>query len=571
MESPYRRAAGSEMLERASSRGLVDEVVSQFADSFAFLRELVQNAIDAGSPTVDVEISHDPDARLARVVVRDRGEGMDRELLEGSLLVLFRSTKDQDVSKIGKFGIGFASVLAARPNIVIVETSRGGQRYTLHLSPDLSYQIFEPGPSTRTGTSVELEIPIAGLAFTQFVARCHDALRRWCRHTLVPIRLLLRRWHTGELHNESLLPQLGHGHVGEDGRFEVRIDAPLGLDDVVVQVHGVSADGCTEAVVGLVQKDQVRASFYNRGLLLYESTVSLVPGVTFKVLDARLGHTLSRDDVRRDDVFHQAMELVRQLAERDLPAALADELARAAASDGARWRELFDAVDAAGLTLTADQWSFPLAAPLAGALAQRASALPRRVWATAAQTPLVEALAAAGLPVLGPLAPALHGAVERRSRRELRIVEHELTLVELAPMDAADTALLAALSALLAHAHRAPRELWLASFQGAFAAAAWVTGGPRQALVVLDERRWVIEPAQASASAFSRWGSRSIALNVGARLIDAARRRSLAEPLQAAALLARAILLQQEELDEAASLRLLEYTLERLALGEEPA
>ena len=53
-----------------------------------------------------------------RVAVRDRGEGMTRDIIENQLLVLFRSTKEKDDTKIGKFGIGFASVLAPDPEVV---------------------------------------------------------------------------------------------------------------------------------------------------------------------------------------------------------------------------------------------------------------------------------------------------------------------------------------------------------------------------------------------------------------------------------------------------------------------
>src|SRR5262245_39466129 len=103
--APYRTADNDERAEAPRDPGIVGEVIAQFADPFAFLRELVQNAIDAGTPSVEVRIDHVAEGGIVRVTVRDRGEGMTREIVEDQLLVLFRSTKEHDDSKIGKFGI----------------------------------------------------------------------------------------------------------------------------------------------------------------------------------------------------------------------------------------------------------------------------------------------------------------------------------------------------------------------------------------------------------------------------------------------------------------------------------
>ena len=80
---------------------------------------------------------------------------MTRDILENQLLVLFRSTKEHDRTKIGKFGIGFVSVLAPNPEVVVVNTAREGRRLSLHLYRDLSYELFDAGPATQTGTTCE--------------------------------------------------------------------------------------------------------------------------------------------------------------------------------------------------------------------------------------------------------------------------------------------------------------------------------------------------------------------------------------------------------------------------------
>src|SRR4029079_304220 len=96
-------------------RDAVTQMVRQFADALAFYRELVQNSIDAGATSIEVRISlqsDDAGQPTLRIVVSDDGCGMDRAAIETCLLVLFRSSKDGDATKIGKFGVGFFSVFA---------------------------------------------------------------------------------------------------------------------------------------------------------------------------------------------------------------------------------------------------------------------------------------------------------------------------------------------------------------------------------------------------------------------------------------------------------------------------
>src|SRR5262245_53282464 len=103
-------------------------MVRQFADPHAYYRELVQNSIDAGATRVDVSLSFVSDnggdaaadaaavtQGVLHIAVADDGGGMDQATIERGLLVLFRSTKDGDPTKIGKFGVGFFSVFAAGP------------------------------------------------------------------------------------------------------------------------------------------------------------------------------------------------------------------------------------------------------------------------------------------------------------------------------------------------------------------------------------------------------------------------------------------------------------------------
>jgi hypothetical protein len=553
VDGPFRSAPREVGVEAPRDRGIVGDVVAQFADKLAFYRELVQNAIDAGTQTVDVELRHDAGAAAMRVVVRDRGEGMDRELIENSLLVLFRSTKDRDPTKIGKFGIGFSSVLAPAPRVVVIDTARGGRRLVVHLHPDLSYQLFEAGPATRNGTAIELELPIEPGEVRGFVERSRDALLRWCRHASVPIRFIAR------------------GSRGEP-LAEERIDIPLALEGALVQVRGVSADGETTAVVGLMPGAAVYSGFCNRGLMLHHSDQPLAgERVGFKVLDARLGHTLSRDDVRRNEAYDAALDLVRRLVRHDLRRAVALALAEAAVHDRARWRVLFEAIDAAQLTLGPDEWVLPLLAPIGDATVIAAERLPRRrrAWADIAPSPLVDALAAAGVPVVAVLAPGVRQRIASAAERALVDVHAVLTLVTGVTPDDAERAMFEHLARFLEDAEREPSEILLGELYGALGGRPWISGGPDHAEVVVDAQRWVIERDVGMANPFRRFRRRALVLNAGDPVTQGARRRAARDPLEAAAMLARSVLLHHGELDAAASERILHATVGRLGLGRD--
>ncbi|MCZ7683399.1 MAG: ATP-binding protein [Sandaracinaceae bacterium] len=105
----------------------------------------------------------------ATVSVRDDGCGMGREILEEQLTVLFRSGKEGR-RKIGKFGVGFVSVLAVQPKLVAVKSSQGkGEQWTLHLHPDQTYELFRAEGGGASGTTVTLHVPMEKGALASFV------------------------------------------------------------------------------------------------------------------------------------------------------------------------------------------------------------------------------------------------------------------------------------------------------------------------------------------------------------------------------------------------------------------
>src|SRR5262245_10231748 len=185
--APY-RSRREDKPAAAPRTGLVADMVRQFADPYAFLRELVQNGIDAGASALSVHISRES-GDLAITTVTDDGTGMTPEIMEGPLLTLFSSSKEDDLTKIGKYGVGFVSVFALEPEEVQVLTFRDGRAYLLRLYLDHRYTIEEAPSRSGSGTSVALLKRMDSAAFSVHAAACRVSLRRWCRHAERPIRL----------------------------------------------------------------------------------------------------------------------------------------------------------------------------------------------------------------------------------------------------------------------------------------------------------------------------------------------------------------------------------------------
>lgn len=125
-------------------------------DDWVFLRELIQNARDARARHIEIETS--VDEQSVRIVCRDDGTGMSRATLEEHLLRLFSSTKAEDAGGvIGRFGVGFWSVLRFHPGRILVDTVHESGRMALEI--DVAGSVARVVESTRgrRGTTVELE------------------------------------------------------------------------------------------------------------------------------------------------------------------------------------------------------------------------------------------------------------------------------------------------------------------------------------------------------------------------------------------------------------------------------
>lgn len=613
--APYRARQESAPTPASPTTGLVADMVRQFADPYAFLRELVQNGIDAGATSLEVRIERAADGTVATSVTDD-GSGMSLDVIQGPLLTLFESSKEGDTKKIGKYGVGFVSVFATDPDEVQVNTWRDGQAWLVRLLKDHSYEVNDAGPREGSGTTVtllrRLSEPAGGAerrevdaslksallgqtqagkasevveerraaalaaylvkpdapredALARHEVRAVEALRTWCRHAQCPIHITV----------------VDHGSREEPRR--ARIDRPLEvvspfsvtetLDDEIY-VAGTSAGsyylgdlGGKKELAPEIERGETFAGFYNRGLTLYETEHPLsddLRGIRFKVMSPHLQHTLSRDNVRRDEAFERVIGRVREIVKGPLRQKLLVELARRAerAAQGEGEMEYAGALEAAlcpALAPDADTITLPLTDPVGGSSVLRGIGAHVHIGGkllrgkpllrgepllrAAASNDLTRALAAAGTRVFRCSPAALAPAIEQRFSIDLEDPHAMFALVSRWPVekvDARDQALCADVHEALATAGQGVAGVWLGSIQGAWAKHA--------AVVVPDssevDRVYSAEELRRFWASFSK--KYVLLLNPSAEVVLLARKRGAADRGSAAILLARVLLLEAQ-------------------------
>jgi hypothetical protein len=433
-------------------------LVNQFARPLDFVRELAQNAIDAGSPRIAVTVGWEPPAPRARegvwhVRVQDWGEGMDESLIDTQLTRLFASTKENDLTKIGKFGIGFTSIFALRPDAVLLRTGRHGEAWELLFHPDRTFDKIRLSEPVH-GTTITLYKTMAERRVDPLVQELRFVLAYWCEHSDTPITF------TDLTRGEAPPTVLG------DDPFEAfadprsapvePINRPLTLEAPLEIRH---TEPAIDVAIGYA--DAPRFGFYNGGLTLLNTQNAEVLGrhaevlghLAFKVKHDHLEHTLTRDNVLRDEHWERAMsavlrahdtlrdhlaDRVEALVHEDAPLdAWHARLAAEASATGAEaWRE-----GLAGRPLFRDQAGRPLTTDAIRAQEARVG----RVLVTSGRPGLDSALDALGMQLVAdsPGTRALLMATEEpplfdflRGRREVRAAEEVFVQPSLLEPDA---------------------------------------------------------------------------------------------------------------------------------------
>jgi hypothetical protein len=266
-----------------------ENLVDQFSDPFTFYRELIQNAMDAGSNQIDVGCEYDEQTQRVTVTVADSGEGMSERTIEEQLTKLFSSTKEHDLTKIGKFGIGFVSIFAIQPECVLLDTGKDGNFWRVVFPGTTTYLLYRLSAPVE-GTTIRLFKRIPPVAWPEFLQRSEDTIRYWCGYSETQVNF-----------NGRLLTQ------------ELAVDSPCS-----VEVRGPG----TRAVIGMTSEALPEFGMYNHGLTLKQGREDLLPGLTFRIKSNYLEHTLTRDNVIVDKNYHKAMAILNRAAEHELVDAL---------------------------------------------------------------------------------------------------------------------------------------------------------------------------------------------------------------------------------------------------------
>jgi hypothetical protein len=314
----------------------MENLVNQFARPMDFLRELAQNSMDAGTPRVDVVLTYESDGSegVLSIAVIDYGEGMDEGIIDNQLTRLFSSNKEEDLTKIGKFGIGFTSVFAIKPDAVLLHTGRHGEYWEILFHPDRSFE-KRSVEIPYSGTKVTLFKRMSEKEALAFASEAEFVLTYWCEHAQIPIYFESKL--SEPVTSESAAPSADPFAAFEsDGLANTkRIDRPLGLSDAACVVDWEEDD--FHVVMGYTASPQY--GFYSGGLTLVSSDNPDVLGgyfatlghLTFKLKSDALEHTLTRDNVLKDDQWERLMGVLKQAHQR-LRKQLASVLARQVAS-----------------------------------------------------------------------------------------------------------------------------------------------------------------------------------------------------------------------------------------------
>ena len=151
-------------------------------DAWIFVRELLQNARDAGARRVEWNIAQLGDDVLLSCA--DDGEGMDLDHARRYLFSLYTSSKEGARDQIGCFGVGFWSILRFTPDRILISSCpRDKAAWAIELDGELRHAVQrQPPPSVGT----KIVLVRAGLA-SDVVAQVARAVREnarflTCRH-----------------------------------------------------------------------------------------------------------------------------------------------------------------------------------------------------------------------------------------------------------------------------------------------------------------------------------------------------------------------------------------------------
>lgn len=256
--------------------GLLEALTEQFPEPLLCVRELVQNAADAGAGRIEADVAYDGARGLLRLSVRDDGRGMNAAEVEGYLTIGF-SDKDPKRQR-GRFGVGKLSPYALGISRMVVETCDGHQTHRISFSSDGS------------GTIARLEARPRGT-----VVRVYKQCGRDEAEALAERAFKLVQSTCGSIS----IPLFVNG-------------TPVNRDVALPTVYSLNfASAAGKGVLGVCAEPT--HTLMGGGIVLETDAPVLGAEVSYILDSPRLAPTLSRNAVRRDQAFD---ELIRAASAR---------------------------------------------------------------------------------------------------------------------------------------------------------------------------------------------------------------------------------------------------------------
>ncbi len=316
-------------------RRALAEAARYGSDPWVFIRELLQNARDAGARRVEIEVSRRAEHEI--ITFRDDGCGMSYEHARRYLFALYASSKEDSREQAGKFGIGFWSVLRFEPSTITV---RSRQRRASGTSPEDAWQVSLDGGLTsfeaaeaeletmprRQGTEVVLERPAGDLSPTPHRGSDDDLAAKVMAATHRYGRFLTRRGDP-----ETPLP------ITVDGRpanAELKLPAPCaefrgkGFRGVVAlgaePMVELFAQGLFVRSASSLQDLRAAGELSDEATASTEDALAELPSMAPRVLidSAELDLLLARSDARYD----QHLRRILRAAEKHLGRLITSQL-----------------------------------------------------------------------------------------------------------------------------------------------------------------------------------------------------------------------------------------------------
>lgn len=258
--------------------GLLRALTEQFPEPLLCVRELVQNAADAGAQRIEVDVAYDAARSLFRLSVRDDARGMNAREVEGYLTIGF-SEKDPTKER-GRFGVGKLSPYALGISRMVVETCDGHLTHRLTFNGDGSGTIVRMGSRPR-GTVVRVYKECGREEAEKLAERTFKLVEDRCGSIAIPLFV--------------------NGHA-------VNRDIAL---PTIYSMTFTSAAG--KGVLGICSEPT--HILMGGGIVLETEAKILGPEVSYILDSPRLAPTLSRNAVRRDHAF----DLILKASRVELP------------------------------------------------------------------------------------------------------------------------------------------------------------------------------------------------------------------------------------------------------------